>query len=154
MTSTIRSKNLLEIRNFSRAEFIERHASGTLRKASRSGLDCDEHYLHERLAFEFGFTFDSINSENIKLRKGISLPDTSAVTETLWLFDRYVAMHVFEEDTFELNYIEFVDSPKQGLGIVLKKTNVDWIPENRTVYALIAEYDCKTNHWKDAVNPC
>lgn len=156
-TYSVRSKERLAIRNLTKEEFIDKHASGTLRKASKSGLNCDSHYLHERLAFEFGFSFESIdiNKNTVIVKEGISLPDTPAITEALWLYDRYMAVRPFD-DEFYLRYIK-INEEKEGLAIILEDLafeRINWIPEDHMVFAIIAEYDPVNKTWKDAVNPC
>lgn len=156
---SVRAKERLAIRNLTKDKFIEKHASGTLRKAHRSGLNCDDHYLHERLAFEFGFSFESIDTrlECLSSHTGVSYPDNPAITESLWLYDRYVAINPFN-DEFQLRYIKInnKEDRREGLAITLVSDNpkIEWLPINHFVFAIIAEYDPVNKVWKDAVNPC
>jgi hypothetical protein len=45
------------LRQMTKDEFIEYHGSGTLRKNTRLGMANHEHYLQERIAYEFGREF-------------------------------------------------------------------------------------------------
>jgi hypothetical protein len=46
-----------QIRNMPEEEWIDKHASGTLRKNKRIGFSYRAQYLNERVAYEFGWGF-------------------------------------------------------------------------------------------------
>ncbi len=144
-------------RLMSRGEFIERHASGTLRKNLRLSMDCDGQYLHERVAFEFGYGFEAVHETRVTWGTPISFGDCKPVTEAGWFFDRYVEVSAFPGDEFSVKYImvEYPDgSRREGLGIVVRKTSATFVPEKHMVFAIIAQWSTKKNKFKGAVNPC
>ncbi|MBY0359887.1 MAG: hypothetical protein K2W82_17925 [Candidatus Obscuribacterales bacterium] len=135
-------KKRVELRRLSMDEFIERHASGTLRKNKRIGFAVQNHYLHERVAYEFGWGFEILHRSRVTFGDAFSEGDCSAVTESGWHAERYLTMSIFPEDYFELKFlhIEKSEHEKQaGIGLVVRQTSAPWVPKGHLVYALIAE---------------
>ncbi len=149
-------KKRVAIRMMTDDEFIEQHASGTLRKNKRLGFGWRSQYLVERSAFEFGYPFECLQRTRITFGDAISEGDCHPVTEAGWHIDRYIAMSVFEEDFFEPKYIivEYANGKrKEGIGIVVRTTSAPWVPDGYIVFAIVTEYDDVAKKWLDARNP-
>lgn len=146
----------IKIRNMSADEFVESHASGTLRKNKRIGMAWKSQYLHERVAYEFGYGFECIPRTRITVGNPITEEDSHSITEAGWHIERYQNMSIFPEDTYSCKYlqVEYPDSSRrEGIGILVEQTSAPFIPEGHTVYSLIAEYDPQKHKWKEAINP-
>lgn len=78
-TNTCPTRN--EIRSMSNTNFIEDHASGTLRKNSLIGFRYDDQLTHERIAFEFGYGFESMPSSRITFNDAMTIGDCKPITE-------------------------------------------------------------------------
>jgi hypothetical protein len=142
-------------RLMSEDEFIEQHASGTLRKNKRLSFHYKKQYLHERTAFDFGWGFECIHESHINWGQPITEGDCSAITEAGWFIDRYQFM-AFPGDEFEAKYIQ-VSSPdetKEGVGIIIRRTSAPYVPDGHVVFAIIAKVNPITHQYEDAVNPC
>lgn len=136
-------------------EWINAHASGTLRKNKRPGFAYRKQYLEERIAYQFGFGFEIAPRSRVTTGVPITEGDCHAVTEAGWHIERYMTMQLFEADECEARYIRVDEdgSSREGIGIVITKTSVGWIPEGHTVFAIIAEYDPLKKEYKEAQNP-
>src|SRR4051794_16722101 len=86
-------------------QFIERHASGTLRKNKRLGMAWREQYLEERMAYEFGWGFECQPRSRVTFGDAYTESNCGPVTEAGWHIERYLEMSVFPEDCFEAKYI-------------------------------------------------
>lgn len=130
----------MNTRHYTKEEWIERHASGTLRKNTKIGLLNQDQYLEERVAFTFGWHWEIIASTRITIGKAKTYSDCKALTEFGWHVDRFIT-HAELGDVFDVGYLTITreGNTKTGLGIVLTKTNLTWIPENKTVFALLCE---------------
>lgn len=149
-------KNLVHIRTMSEDEFIENHASGTLRKAKKLGTAYKSLYREERVAYDFGWEFKVIPNSRITYNDAIAEGDCSAFTESCWHAERYMNKNPFEDDIFELKYIiveETEDHVYQGIGLFCKQTTASFIGEGNTLFCIIAEYDAKNKTWLEARNP-
>src|SRR5262245_35010849 len=97
---------LVEQRSYSDEEFIERHASGTLRKNRRLGFAWKSQYLEERVAFEFGWGFQCQPRSRVTFGDAITEGDCRQITEAGWVLDRYISRRPFPEDRFQVKYIK------------------------------------------------
>lgn len=146
----------IRARFMSEDEFVDGHASGTLRKNRRIGFDYKKQYLHERVAFDFGYGFECIHESHVNWGKPMTEGDCHAITEAGWHIDRYQYV-AFPNDEFEAKYlkIDMVDgSAREGVGIIIRKTSAPYIPANHVVFAIIAELDTSKHTYLSAVNPC
>lgn len=144
-------------RFMSEDEFIETHASGTLRKNKRLKFRYKDQYYHERLAFEFGYPFESLPASRVMFGDPYTEGDTKALTEAGWHIDRYLAMSIFAEDDFRPKYInvEYESGhKKEGVGIIVWTTSAPFVRPGSIVFALVAEFDTIHKKWLPAVNPC
>lgn len=144
-------------RTMSQDSFIDNHASGTLRKNKRIGLRWKTQYVQERIAFEFGFHFESAPDTRFTWGVAISEQDEKSLTEAGWHIDRYASVCVFPGDIIEAKYmsVEYSDgSVRKGVGIVVRETSADFVPEGHVVFCIIAEFSDATCKWLPAVNPC
>lgn len=155
---TVASPARVELRCMSKATFIEKHASGTLRKNSKLGFDNARQYLDERTAYEFGWGFEARWAKCVTIGKAITEGDCHALSEAGWHAERYMNIMMFPGDEAIVAYITVdVDGERrEGVGIVITKTSVEWLPTDYDVivFALLAECDTKTHMWKECVNPC
>ena len=144
-----------KIRSMTADQFIDNHASGTLRKNRRIGMTWKQHYLHERVAFEFGYGFEILPASRIIFGDARSEGDCAAITEAGWFCERHMALSVFPEDHYEVKYIEIETDGhrREGIGMVLRATSAPWIPDGNVVFAIVTEYDPFTHDFKKATNP-
>jgi hypothetical protein len=144
------------IRTMDAEEFVERHASGTLRKNKRLGMVWRDQYLHERVAYEFGWEFECLPRSRVTFGDAYTEGDTPALTEAGWHIERYLELSLFPEDRFETKYInvEYKDGEtKEGVGIVVRQTSTPWLPGGQLVFAIIAPFDPARKIWLPARNP-
>lgn len=137
-------------------EFVETRASGTLRKAGYCGANTTSHSQHDRNAYEFGYKFEALPERFVTWGEARSEPDCHPLTEAWWLIERYASVSLFPGDEVEGKYIvvEVGGVRREGVGIIVRKTSVTWLPKGYIVFAIIAQYDPKTHDFMDAVNPC
>lgn len=146
----------VNIRNMSADEWVEKHASGTLRKNKRIGFAWRSQYLEERIAYEFGWEFKILPRSCVTFGDAITEGDCHSITETGWHMERYIAMKIFPEDYYEAKYIqtETSDGSKsEGIGLIVRETSAPWIPDGHVVFAIIAEFDTNEQKWCNAQNP-
>lgn len=162
METTIVSSNSTskraEIRNMPESDWIDTHASGTLRKNKRLKFAVRKQYLHERANFEFGNGFEIIARSRITFGDAYSEADCKPITEAGWFFDRYITLNgaIFPDEWYELKSlnIEQEDGSRiEGIGIVIRKTIAKWIPQGHIVACIITEFCHKTNQYLPAINP-
>lgn len=156
LKKTVALKNRVNIRTMSENDWIENHASGTLRKNKRLGMTYRSQYIEERIAYEFGWEFECQPRSRVMFGDAFTEGDASAVTEAGWHIERYINCSIFPEDIFECKYIniEYSDGEKnEGIGIIVKQTSCQWIPKGNIVFAIIAEFDVEKQDWKKANNP-
>ena len=143
------------LRQMTKDEFIEYHGSGTLRKNTRLGMANHEHYLQERIAYEFGREFRVGYATRILVWKAISEGDNKWNTELWWHAERYINTRVFDEDKCQVAYISYENAEweiVEGNWIVLLETSFQ-LPPWRCVFAIVQEYDRARDERKSAVNP-
>jgi hypothetical protein len=148
--------HLVRLRTESADEFIENHASGTLRKNKRVGLAWRSQYLHERAAHEFGYAFECLPISRVTRGKAQTEGDCKPLTEVGWHCERYLARKPFPEDEFEACYLYITDpdgKPRQGVGLMCTQTSASWVPDNHCIFVIIAEFDTVTKQYRAAVNP-
>ncbi len=139
--------------------WIERHASGSLRKAQALGFSYRNLYLEERCAHDFGWTFRVLPRTRVTFGDALMEGDCPALTETCWFAARLVARNPFpDSDVYEVKYIKTCAADvtgaveTEGVGVVVRQTSAGWVPPGHLVFAVIAEW---TGHgWAGAKNPC
>ncbi len=143
------------IRNVSEECWIEKHASGTLRKNKKIGFSYRTQYLAERVAYEFGFGFEILPRSQITFGDPITEENCKPLTEAGWHIERYMSTNVFG-DFIEAKYINASyrdNSKREGVGIILRETSAGWLPAGHIVFSIVAEFDPIKKAWKDAINP-
>ncbi|MEE3717648.1 hypothetical protein V2H45_12985 [Tumidithrix elongata RA019] len=146
----------LSIREMSAEDWIERYASGTLRKNKRLGMAWHNQYLTERVAFEFGWEFELQPRSRVTFGDAFTEGDVPGITEAGWHIDRYLELSVFPEDRLECKYlqVEYADgSKKEGIGMVVRVTSAAWIGKGNLVFVVVAIFDPQTQAWQNAQNP-
>lgn len=146
-----------DIRSLSKREFIETHASGSLRKAERLGFATHNMYLEERCCYEFGWEFQVAPASRVTLGKIIAEGDCSAVTETCWHIERLITLNEFDEDVYKSAYITYTDEEDnviEGMGVYLSETSAKWVGVSKVVFAIIAVWDKSKGGWLEVNNPC
>jgi len=144
----------IKLRTMSEDEFINEHSSGTLRKNKRLGFEYKKQYLHERVAFDFGYGFECLHESHINWGLPMTEGDCPPITEVGWHIDRYQFL-AFPGDEFEAKYLKIhtgIGPDREGVGIIIRKTSAAYIPNNYVVFALIAEI--KNHDYSPAINPC
>lgn len=147
--------NRLRHRMMSAEEWIETHGSGTLRKNKRIGFAWMSQYLHERVAYEFGYAFEVLPRTRIVYNDAISEGDCHSITEAGWFMERYINLSIFEEDKFEVKYIiaeEADGTRREGVGLICRQTSFQ-LSKGNILFAIVAEFDNKSKTWHPAKNP-
>lgn len=149
-------KQRVEIRAMSMSEFIDSRGSGTLRKNRSIGMNVSSHYLHERVAYEFGYAFEVLPERFVTWGEARSEGDCKPLTEAGWHIERYASVCLFPGDEMECKYliVEVDGKRREGVGIVIRKTSARWIPPGYMVFAIVAEYSPSAHDFLPAVNPC
>ena len=104
----------------SEADWIQAHASGTLRKNKSIEFCYRSQYLEERIAYQFGYEFRILPRSRITFGDPITESDNHAVTEAGWHIERYINTRLFEEDIYQAKYIiaDETDRTREGIGII------------------------------------
>jgi hypothetical protein len=147
----------VELRLLSAEEFINRHASGTLRKNRALGMVWRSQYLEERTAYEFGWEFECLPRSRVTFGDAYTEGDCAAITEAGWFCERYLSLAAFPGDRLEVKYlnVEYSDERKrEGIGLIVRETSAVFVPEGHLVFAIVAEYDPVRKRFKAARNPC
>lgn len=149
-------KKRIDLRNMKSEEWIQNHASGTLRKNKKLNMAWKSQYLEERIAYEFGWGFEILPKSRVSFGDAISEGDCHSVTEAGWHIERYMEMSIFPEDRVECKHIdvEYPDgTTKTGIGMILRETSANFVPSGHIVFAIVAEYDTVKKQWLEARNP-
>ena len=145
----------LNLRTMSEEAWIEKHASGTLRKNKRVGFSYRMQYLTERVAYEFGYGFEILPRSQITFGDAITEGECHPITEAGWHIERYIETNVFG-DRVEAKYIHAAyrdNSQREGVGMVVRETSATWIPAGHIVFAIVAEFNPYLKEWESAINP-
>jgi hypothetical protein len=139
------------------ADWIDDHASGSLRKSKKLGFSYRNLYLEERVAHDFGWAFKIAPRSRITFGDAMMEGDCHALTEACWHSERLLSRNPFPDtDYYEVKYIYEADVTgkisREGVGLILRQTSAKWLPAGHIVYAIIAEF--YNDAWRDAVNPC
>lgn len=131
--------------------------SGTLKKNARIGFKYYNQLEHEALCQVLGYGFESIPTTYITFNDAITEGDCHSLTEVGWHFDRLLSINIFPEDFFELKYINIQDIhgniERQGVGIIVRSTSIQWVRKGQMVFSLLTEYDANKKVWTDCINP-
>lgn len=143
------------LRHMSEEAWIEKHASGTLRKNRRIGFSFRAQYLAERVAYEFGYGFQILPRSQVTFGDAISEEDCHPITEAGWHIERYSETNVLG-DFVEAKYIHATyrdNSMREGVGMIVRETSASWLPIGHIVFSIVAEFDPIRKAWLNAVNP-
>jgi hypothetical protein len=152
-TLTVALEKRIKQRNKTAEEWIEEHASGTLRKNKKLGFAWKNQYLHERVAYEFGYIWEAISSSRVTLGKPVTMGDCKPITEVGWHSERYMELNLFS-DKFALFYVTISDTDeitREGLALVCLETSAKWVGENKVLLALMTE--CVKGEYQPCQNP-
>ena len=144
----------LTVRLKSDEQWVEEHGSGTLRKAKRLGFVWRNLYIQERTCHEWGWGFECLPRSRVSFGDALIEGDCNSLTEAAWHIERLIARNIFKSDIFQTKYL-FVSSEninREGVGIVIRKTDAQWIPSGHIIFSIISEYN--DNVWLKANNPC
>lgn len=147
----------VQLRLLSAEEWVDRHASGTLRKNKSLGMVWRSQYLAERTAYEFGWGFECLPRSRVTFGDAYTEGDCKPLTEAGWLCERYLTLAAFPDDQLEVKYIQVeydTGTKKEGVGLVLRQTSAPFVPDGSLVFAIVAEFDPVRKRWKRARNPC
>lgn len=147
-----------EVRNLPADEWVERHGSGSLRKAKALGFAWRGLYLEERCAHDFGWTFRVLPRSRVTFGDALMEGDCAPLTETCWHASRLIARNPFpDSDVYEVKYVTAHrtdatgEAEVEGVGVVVRQTSAGWVPVGHLVFAVIAEWT--PVGWKKAQNP-
>lgn len=144
---------IIKERNLDSEKWIDKHATGTLRKNKGIGFSWKTSYLYQRVAWEFGYWFKCRPKTRITFGDAITEDDCPACTEAGWLMERYLARNPIPDDYFEVKYI--IVSPTQeeageeGIGLVLRETTAQWIPQGHLVYCIVAPFNTQLKKYEE-----
>lgn len=144
-----------EVRQQSREDFIETHASGTLRKNKRIGLKHSAQYWDERIAYEFGWEFRMLPASRVTVGVAQTEGDVKGLTEYGWFLERYMQRNVFKEDSLVPAYIQIEEqdgTKLEGNGVYLSSTSFN-IPAGQIIFAIITPFNLTTGEWEESLNP-
>lgn len=131
--------------------------SGTLRKNARIGFKHQSQLEHEAICQTLGWGFEILPTTYLTFNDAVTEGDCHSLTEVGWHVDRILNINPFDEDVFELRYINIQNQEgfiiRQGVGLIVKKTSVQWIKKGSMCFALLTEYDNIKKEWTDCVNP-
>jgi hypothetical protein len=147
---------IVENRTMTNAAWIEAHGSGTLRDNRELGFVWSIQCLSERLAYTFGYGFSAFKGHLVTFNDSISECDEAAYTLAGRWVKRYLAKSLFAEDYFEVKYV-IVSSDEgkrvwEGIGLIVRQTSAQFIPEDTMVFAKIARFDPAKGQWDAPVN--
>lgn len=135
---------------------LKERFSGTLIKSHRHNLKVGDHAKHEAIAQTMGYLFEILPTSRVTFGVPISEGDCHAVTETLWHCDRMIANNIFPEDVFEVKYINVTEDSgvvREGIGILVRETSIQWVGTSNLLFAIVAVYDAAKGKWEDPINP-
>lgn len=136
---------------------LKNFLSGTVKKNALIGFKVVRQLRGEAIAQTLGWGFEIYPTSYITFNDALSEGDCSAITESGWHIHRMINIRPFSEDVFETKYICVHDSEgrieKQGVGVVVKQTSVQWIGSGNLCFAILAEYDPKTKTFNECENP-
>lgn len=138
-------------------DVLKERLSGTLRKNARIGFKFNSQLVQEAICQTMGWGFESLQTTYITFNDAITEGDCHSLTEVGWHVDRLLTINPFSEDYFEIKYINIQDLngniERQGVGIIVRETSIQWVSPSNLIFALLTEYNPKTNQWTDCVNP-
>jgi hypothetical protein len=147
---------IIELRTCSNNDFIENHASGTLRDNKNLGFVWSIQCISERLAYTFGYGFSAFKASHVVFNDSISECDEKAYTLAGRWFKAYQAKKLFNEDYFEIKYVSIKDDNMncqwEGIGVIVRETSASFIPNNTMVVAKVCQFDPHTQTWGTPVN--
>jgi hypothetical protein len=147
---------IVENRVMSNAAWIEAHGSGTLKDNKELGFVWSIQCLSERLAYTFGYGFSAFKSHQVTFNDSISECDEAAYTLAGRWVKRYLAKSLFPEDYFEIKYVIVTSEDGkrewEGIGLIVRQTSAQFIPDEMMIVARIARYDPAASCWDAAVN--
>lgn len=147
----------LKARTMSKEEWVANdYGSGTLKKGKKVGLRFVNHYLKERICFEFGWGFEVLPASRVRWGDGFTEGDCSPITETIWHATRLLTLWPYPEDEFEVKSIEATYEDKKtktGLGFIVRKTSAKWVGNDKMIFAIVAEWDPIREDYLPAENP-
>lgn len=149
-------QRIIDSRNCSNSDFLELHASGTLKTNHELGFVSSIQMNSERLAYAFGYGFTYAKASLVGFGEPISECDESAYTMVGRYFKRFKEKRLFQEDEYTVKYLQVRDDKGtvtwEGLGVVVEKTSATCIPKNSLVYAPVCKYNAQTGQWEKFVN--
>jgi hypothetical protein len=138
-------KSRYAVRCMSDEEFIDKKASGTLRKNSKLGFRYKDQLNAERIAYEFGYSFESLTSTRITFNDAMTTCDDSAITYSGWVAERYISLRkiIFPEDEYVVKYI-IVEREngkrEEGIALIIKRTSFPFVRKDHIVFSFLALY--------------
>ncbi len=145
------------IRFMSNEDFLRDKASGTLRKNSKLGFRFEDQLNAERVAYEFGYSFESVPSTRITFNDAITCCDDSAITYSGWVAERYITLQtaIFQEDQYEIKYL-IVERPdgkrEEGIALMVRRTSFPFVRKGHIVFSFLALYDTLKKEYVKVAN--
>ena len=103
---------------------MDLHASGTCRKNARLGFAYRQQLLHERVAWEFGYAFDTCPTSRITTGIPMTEGDCKPVTEAGWHIDRLLSLATSSQRMST----RLPTSRSVGLMVIVKASGWLWRP--------------------------
>lgn len=134
-------------RSLDEADWINQHASGTLRHSKNLGLFYHSLYLHERVAFTFGLNFNIVPRSRLTYGPAIAEGDNHAFTEACFCIRRVRSENAFDLFSNPVYITVENDTTEEGLGVLVRSAGgCEWIPKSHIIYAILAP--CKKENGK------
>lgn len=147
------------VREMPEEAWVDRYASGSLRKAKALGFSYRALYLEERCAHDFGWTFRVLPRTRVTFGDAMMEGDCPPLTETCWFANRILARNPFpDSDVYEVKYIKTYttdvtgEMETEGVGLIVRQSSANWMSAGHLAFVIIAEW--KGSGWESAKNPC
>ena len=147
---------MLDIQKLTKQEFVEKCASGTLRKAVKLGFAHKDLYVDERISYEFGYEFMRAPASRVLYGPPVVEGDNHFVTEAIWHIERYLTLKTTETEQFECSYINYENAEGsiiEGIGIKVLASSSSLYVDGFEIFAIVGVWDKPNNCWLKTSNP-
>lgn len=147
---------IVGLRQMDAETFVEKHASGTLRKNKRIGMVWREQYLHERAAYELGWAFECLPRSRVTFGDAYTEGDVKALPKPAGTSSGTSRCRCSPRTTSRRSTSTSntrTARRREGVGMVVRQTSAQFVPGGHLVFAIVAEFDPHKKLWHDAINP-
>ncbi len=162
MTNNVQPFNFFEyISTISKEDFINMHASGTLRKGSSLGMLNVDMLIEEYVAYMFGYEFMAVPSSRVTIGEICIEGDQKEFTEFCWHTERAKTMFFNAGDVIPC-YATYEDpegNKTEGMAILINLKEEFYsnlritIPKGRKILAFVSVFNQKEHCYESASSP-